>query len=176
MKNLVLIRHAKSDWGNPLTKDFDRSLNERGLRDAPFMASILKEKISSVDKIISSPAYRAMTTCKFFSSEYEFNEDKIYYDRGIYEDGQSTILSILKNLDNLDEEIKSPNTVFLFGHNPDITSTATYLSGERIDNIPTCGIVSIKFNINNWSEAIKVNGKREFFLYPKLYFKDSDFD
>lgn len=170
MKKVVLIRHAKSDWGSPHTKDFDRTLNPRGLRDAPFMATMLKEKISSVDKVISSPAYRAMTTCKYFCIEFGYNEAEIQYDKGIYEDGQSTILNLLKNIDN------SMNTVFVFGHNPDITSTATYLSGERIDNIPTCGIVAINFEINNWSEVINKNGTREFFLYPKLYFKDADFD
>ncbi|WP_268812262.1 SixA phosphatase family protein [Arcobacter defluvii] len=42
MKKLVLIRHAKSDWSNPFLEDFDRALNKRGLKDAPFMAKILK--------------------------------------------------------------------------------------------------------------------------------------
>ena len=170
MKKLILIRHAKSDWGNIHQKDFDRTLNARGMRDAPFMAHILKEYVPHIDKIISSPANRAKTTCNFFTEEFEYPKENITYNQGIYEDGQKTILTILSQLDN------SINTVCLFGHNPDITSTATYLSGERIDNIPTCGIISINFDFDDWSQAPKVNGKKEFFLFPKLYFKDAELD
>ncbi len=170
MKKLILIRHAKSDWGNIHQKDFDRSLNARGLRDAPFMAHILKEYVSQIDKIISSPANRANTTCNFFADEFEYPKTNIEFDRGIYEDGQKTILSILGQLDN------SINTVALFGHNPDITATATFLAGERIDNIPTCGIISINFDFDDWTKVTKVNGKKEFFLFPKLYFKDAELD
>lgn len=28
MKILLLVRHAKSDWGNPALEDFERPLNE----------------------------------------------------------------------------------------------------------------------------------------------------
>jgi len=169
MKKITLIRHAKSDWNNNFS-DFDRPLNNRGLRDAPFMSTMLNEKMDKVDLIISSPANRAKTTCLEFAKEYNYDKTKIVYDIGIYEDGQKTILNLISNLN---DEI---NSVVLFGHNPDITSTISYLSGQRFDNLPTCGIVSINFEVNNWKEIIKKNGKIDFFLFPKLYFKDIDFD
>lgn len=169
MKTITLIRHAKSDWNNEFN-DFDRPLNIRGKRDAPFMSTMLKEKIDNIDLIISSPANRAKTTCLEFAKEFEYEPSKIIYDIGIYEDGQKTILNLISNLS---DEI---NSVILFGHNPDITSTVSYYSGKRFDNLPTCGIVSINFDVKNWKETIKINGKLNFFLYPKLYFKDIDFD
>ena len=56
MKELLLIRHAKSNWSNALMDDFDRPLNERGNSDAPRMAKILSSKGIHVDAIISSTA------------------------------------------------------------------------------------------------------------------------
>ena len=44
MKTLYVVRHAKSSWDDPDKPDFDRSLNERGKRDAPRMGKRLKEK------------------------------------------------------------------------------------------------------------------------------------
>jgi phosphohistidine phosphatase len=59
LKFLLLVRHAKSDWNDPLQKDFDRPLNERGKRDAPLMAHRLLDKNISIDAFIASPAKRA---------------------------------------------------------------------------------------------------------------------
>ncbi len=64
MKKLHLIRHAKSDWSNPILDDFDRPLNKRGKKNAPFMGKILRDKGVNPDLIISSPAYRARETAK----------------------------------------------------------------------------------------------------------------
>ena len=58
MKKLFLIRHAKSDWSDNTLKDFDRGLNARGLKDAPFIGKFLKNKNIIPDLIISSPALR----------------------------------------------------------------------------------------------------------------------
>jgi phosphohistidine phosphatase len=41
MKTLLLARHAKSDWNSSAANDFERPLNQRGLQDAPLMASYL---------------------------------------------------------------------------------------------------------------------------------------
>lgn len=66
MKKLVLIRHAKSDWSNPFLEDFDRGLNKRGLKDAPFMAKVLEKKDIKPDLIICSPSLRTKLTSEYF--------------------------------------------------------------------------------------------------------------
>ncbi len=66
MKNIILIRHAKSDWNNENLTDFERPLNSRGLRDAEFMSSKLAHKGLHIDCIISNSAVRALTTSHFF--------------------------------------------------------------------------------------------------------------
>jgi len=166
MKNLILIRHAKSSWDNPDWTDFDRPLNKRGLRDAPFMAEILNKKGKKPDLFISSPAKRAIETAIFFANEFKYPEEKIIQDIGIYDRGYKYITNILSNLK------QEQTTVFLFGHNPDITSLSSYFSGEYFDNVPTCGIVSIIFKFNDWKNITFENGSLEFFEYPKNYFKN----
>lgn len=69
MKELILIRHAKSSWSNPLLEDFERPLNKRGAKNAPFMAKVLKQKEVNPDLIISSPSKRTKDTLDFFIKE-----------------------------------------------------------------------------------------------------------
>ena len=57
-KTLYISRHAKSDWSDASLSDFERTLNFRGKKDAPFMAKLLKEKDIKPDLILSSPATR----------------------------------------------------------------------------------------------------------------------
>ncbi len=52
-RKLLLVRHAKSDWGNPQTPDYDRPLNSRGLHDAPMMGGRLKTMGLVPDLIIA---------------------------------------------------------------------------------------------------------------------------
>jgi phosphohistidine phosphatase len=62
MKTIIIIRHAKSSWSDLRLDDFDRPLNKRGKRNAPFMGQKLKEKKIMPDIILSSPAKRARKT------------------------------------------------------------------------------------------------------------------
>ena len=75
MKTVFLIRHAKSDWGEPSLSDFDRPLNERGKKDAPVMAQRLLDKKIKIDAFISSPAKRAGKTARIFAKEYKVDKD-----------------------------------------------------------------------------------------------------
>ncbi len=66
MRELTLVRHAKSSWGEPSLSDIDRPLNERGLRDAPRMAEWLADRGAVYGAQLSSPALRARTTAQHF--------------------------------------------------------------------------------------------------------------
>ncbi|MCI0495238.1 histidine phosphatase family protein [candidate division KSB1 bacterium] len=68
MKRLILIRHAKSSWGDPGLSDLDRPLNNRGNQDAPFMGKRLKKEHNvKPDLILSSPAKRAIGTARIIA-------------------------------------------------------------------------------------------------------------
>jgi phosphohistidine phosphatase len=165
MKFLTLVRHAKSSWDNPDWSDLERPLNKRGIIDAPFMANIISGKTDRPDRIFSSPANRAISTAKEYAKAFGIKESEIKVDEGIYNFGKRHILNIVQYLDN---DIKN---VFFFGHNPDITSLSSYLSGEFFDNVPTCGTVALQYDIDNWKDLANDKGKMLFFEYPKLYSK-----
>jgi phosphohistidine phosphatase len=165
MKKLYLIRHAKSSWDKPEMDDFDRPLNDRGKKDAPRMGKRLKEKDLTPDVMISSPATRALDTCRAIAQVLGYPHEKIIIDRRLYHASEDQLLKVVQELKDRpkDEE----EIVLLFGHNPGLTDFANELLNQNIDNIPTCGIVTAKLNIKNWKDAAFGCGKMEFFDFPK---------
>ena len=161
MKQLYIIRHAKSSWKDLSVNDFNRALNKRGKKDAPFMGLKLKDKNILPDIIISSPALRAKRTAQTIASEVGYTK-QIQFDKKIYE---STINYINKLLKSIKDE---KNIVFLFGHNPTLNMLVEdYI--DFYDNIPTCGIVKIEFNCNSWKDISPSNANFISFDYPKRY-------
>ncbi|MCL5991749.1 MAG: histidine phosphatase family protein [Bacteroidetes bacterium] len=165
MKTLILVRHAKSSWENPEMTDFERPLNERGLRDAPFMGKLLKEKGILPDLIISSPAIRALTTAKIFAKELKYSLRSISTNEIIYTTGPKEILNMLSQIDD------SKNCVMVFGHNPDMTALVNYLSDDDLGNLPTASVICIDFYIESWTALTEETGKVRFYENPKKYFK-----
>jgi len=165
MKILYLIRHAKSSWNEEGLSDFERPLNHRGKHDAPFMGKLLKEQKVTADKIISSPAVRAYTTARIIASEINYPVEKIETDKNIYEASPRELLDIIQEVPD------SVNTLMLFGHNPGFTMLNNYLSGRQVDNIPTCGISKIEFDVDSWKDVNINTGRLAAFEFPKKYFK-----
>ena len=56
MKNLLILRHAKSSWEFRDLSDHDRPLNNRGKRDAPRMGKVILKERLVPQLIISSSA------------------------------------------------------------------------------------------------------------------------
>lgn len=77
MKELILVRHAKSDWGSEVLKDIDRPLNERGYRDAYFMSNWFVKEKAKPQVIVSSSATRALSTAMIFARIMDADVKKI---------------------------------------------------------------------------------------------------
>ncbi|MFN5181655.1 MAG: SixA phosphatase family protein [Bacteroidota bacterium] len=152
MKEVFLVRHAKSDWAHEFLNDIDRPLNERGYADAYRMAKLFKDKFEIPDKILSSPATRAINTAFIFSRIFNIEEEKVEIEKLIFEASFKTITTVISKIDN------SINSIILFGHNPGLTNFINEKSDAVLDNLPTCGIVRIKFEISNWDEILNHNG------------------
>lgn len=162
MKNLYLIRHAKSDWSDVSKSDFNRGLNKRGEKAILSMAKALKEKKIMPGIILSSSAKRAKLTAKGLAKEIEYS-GKIKYIDALYMAEPETIQELIKDVNN------KYDTLFIVGHNPETTELSNMLIDDYIDNVPTLGIVALKLPIYDW-KAFKIGkGKMQFFIYPKMF-------
>ena len=160
MKNLILIRHAKSSWDDASLTDRERTLNKRGKRDVPIMGRLLKEKGLCPDRILSSPAKRALKTAKLIAEEVGYPKKKIDIQEEIYEQGLDSLVELVAGLDD------DWDRVFLTGHNPELTELANRLAGAGIENVPTCGVVSIEFSGQRWRDCVKEVGTLALFERP----------
>lgn len=161
LKQLFIVRHAKSSWDNPQSKDIDRPLNNRGKRDVPRMAEFLKTKIKCPQVLISSPAVRALQTTIGFTEKLDCSESSIIKSPKLYHASVADWLDVISQI-NEDNE-----SAMLFGHNPGITALVNRITDSNIYNIPTCGVAGIKLNIYSWSDIEKKKGELEFYYYPK---------
>ncbi|MBW2412008.1 MAG: histidine phosphatase family protein [Deltaproteobacteria bacterium] len=163
MKTLYLVRHAKSSWKYPKLDDFERPLNKRGRKSAPFMGEILNKLKVSPDHIISSPANRAATTARIMAAKIGYPLEHIQYSENIYEFSEGALIRVVKGID--DKAIKA----MVVGHNPGLNGLANYLGDRPVSNIPTAGIYCLDLDIASWSSISENCGELKFFEYQKKH-------
>lgn len=164
MRLLTLVRHAKSSWDYPELSDFERPLNERGRNDAPLMAEKVRKYPPKPDRLISSPALRAITTAHRFAEALGIGHQDIVIQPKIYEASPATLLRILQSLDDGDRH------VMLFGHNPGFSDLAHMLARCDFEDLPTCGVARFELAIKSWTDACEDCGKLVRFGYPKMFY------
>ncbi|WP_458626928.1 SixA phosphatase family protein [Winogradskyella sp. PC D3.3] len=158
MKEIILIRHGKSSWEFDEV-DRDRPLKSRGRTDSELVAKALIRKSSIPKVLFSSPANRALSTCKIFAKVFEFSDNQIIVDEDLYDFEGSNVINFIKSLPN---DLKA---VMIFGHNHAFTSISNIFGDTFIDNLPTSGLVKLNFDVNDWNDVEK--GTTEFIIIPK---------
>ncbi len=162
MKQIIFVRHAKSDWGNEFLKDIDRPLNEKGYSDAYFLSDWFLKNQKAPDLMVSSTATRALNTALIFSRSLKFEMNKFRLIEEIYESSIELLIAMIRNQDD------SINSLMLFGHNPSITNISNYLAEDLFfDNVPTCGMVALTFPISRWRDLSEKKGFLNFYQFPK---------
>lgn len=161
IKELFIVRHGKSSWDHENISDIDRPLKERGINDGYMMAERLLKKKLVPQKIISSPANRALHSATIFARVLNYPYQKIDINEDIYFADKKTMLNMIKQTSDQVESL------MVFGHNPTFTDLANHFLVNQIDNIPTTGIVWLKFELNNWQDIDTIKPLEYFFDYPK---------
>ena len=159
MKQLILVRHAKSSWDAPALDDAARPLNPRGLRDAPVMGRRIAAGGARPELIICSPAMRAKTTAVLLARELDYAEADIRIENDLYCFDAGGLLEAIHRFDN------SLQQILCVGHNPAITDLVNRLCDARIDNVPTCGVCNLQFTTAGWHDIHA--GVLTDFDYPK---------
>ena len=158
MKNLILIRHAKSNWDSP-ARDIERPLEQRGVQDAHLVSLYIHDILPKTYLMFCSTAKRATDTALIFAQNLNFPIDSILFSDDFYTFDATELEKVIKSFDAATE------SVILFGHNAAITNFVNKFGHISIDNVPTCGFVSISFDTNCWSKIR--NGKTNKIIIPK---------
>ena len=145
MRQLILVRHAKSDRGGFRGPDANRPLAPRGERDAPDMAQRLAGRLPAVDALCSSVARRARDTAGHFAAAFGLAEADIRLQEELYTFSAYGLMEALRALDNAEE------CIAVFGHNMAISDAASYLSGEELGSLPTCAVVRLQVQAEAWN-------------------------
>ncbi|RZJ72922.1 histidine phosphatase family protein [Flavobacterium sp.] len=158
MKNLIVVRHAKSSWDAPL-RDFDRPLQQRGIMDAHKVSTSVAPHLPKTFTIISSPAKRASETAIIFAQNFSYPVESIRYDEELYTFDERQLEAIVRSIDN------DYDNVILFGHNEAITNFVNKFGDIFVDNVTTSGFVSLTFDSDDWSGISK--GKTRNVVFPR---------
>ncbi len=159
---LTLVRHAKTEPARADQEDWDRVLEPRGQRDAPEMARRLKQYEPRPDRVLSSPAVRAVTTATIMVRELGVSAQKVQQDERLYLASPKDMLAVIHELGGRARHL------MVVGHNPGITEFADRISSERsVDNLPTGAIYTLQFEIKEWSELEWSSGIDAELDYPK---------
>lgn len=158
MKTLILVRHAKSSWEQDMI-DINRPLSTRGLNDANLLSKEFIKYKFSPDGIFSSPANRALTTCHIFIEVCKFDASLLTIDNELYDFGGRQVTDFIKGLKDVQQN------VMIFGHNHAFTAIANNFGDKFIGNVPTCGLVMLRFQTSSWKNIDK--GHTKMTIFPK---------
>jgi phosphohistidine phosphatase len=162
MKTLTLFRHGKSGWDSPVSRDFDRPINDRGIRGSRLMGMHLRDAGWTFDHVVSSPAVRCTETLDAFWEGY----GRILHpnwNRSIYLASGGTLLDVVHDLPD------DASHVLMCGHNPGIEDLIFMLvpdvKGDQLrdaveEKFPTAAVAELKFDGDRWSEVS--NGSARF--------------
>jgi phosphohistidine phosphatase len=162
MKQILLLRHAKSSWDIPGLKDFDRPLATRGQNDAPRMGKFLKKSGYLPGAVISSPAQRAKETIQLCLEAAGLDEEMITWNDDLYYGGASDYLEAIHSAPDKTER------VMLVGHNPKIEDIAGELCGEANIRVPTAALLCFEQSANKWSQIKLEHTQLKWMVIPKM--------
>ncbi|MBR0552944.1 SixA phosphatase family protein [Stakelama marina] len=168
MKTLILLRHAKSGWDDPVARDFDRPLNPKGERAATTMGRHLRNLGLRFDQIVASPALRVSQTLDHFAEGYGRSSPTMT-DRRVYLASCATLIDIVRELDD------NLARVLIVGHNPGLEELALALSeigksearAAIEEKFPTASVAELRFDVDHWADVAPATGHIETFVRPR---------
>ena len=143
-RELLILRHAKSDWSFNAGTDFDRPLAKRGKNDAPRIGAWMYREGLIPDFVVCSPAERARQTVLKVCKMLELKKKTIVWDKDAYEASLADLLGILSRCP------QDASTVLLVGHNPGLEELVGFLAGDDVDEpeddkvLPTASLVRLE--------------------------------
>lgn len=162
MKELIVVRHAKSSWDHAGLADHERPLLEKGKKRTRKIINYLQDQKVVPDFILSSSALRARETAQFIAMGLGLDKGLVKVDPALY---HADAEQVLEQFDDLSDNFK---TVMLVGHNPALTNFVNMFLVPPIDWLPTSGVVALQFETDRWDEIRDAQRSVRFVIFPKL--------
>jgi phosphohistidine phosphatase len=150
-RELLILRHAKSDWDSGARTDFDRPLAKRGRKDAPRVGRWLKEQGLIPDHVVSSPAERAKQTVIGVCEQMNISPENINWDSRIYHASSGALLDVLN------ESPAEARRVLIAGHNPGLEILLQNLCANEVPIpedwklMPTAAVAHLEI-LSSWQD------------------------
>ena len=167
MKTLYLLRHAKSDWGDPSLDDCDRPLAARGERAAAVMAVHFAQQGYHPSLVLCSSARRTRQTLESLLPHLP-GDPEVLFEEGIYLASRGQLLARMQEIDD------GQPRVLLIGHNPGIADLARNLAGSgerdalrRLARFPTAASAVCEFDLERWRDLVPGSGRLVAYAAPK---------
>ncbi len=168
MRNLYLLRHAKSSWGDSKLDDFERPLAARGIKACKLMKAHIRKAGIKPDLILCSPAIRARETYIRIADAFA-RETEVRFESRLYDFGSQALLKRLRQVD------RKVSSVMMIGHNTGIEHLALALtSGTETKSLarmrekyPTLALASIEIGKGTWSRVAPGCAKLSDYVIPR---------
>ncbi len=160
MLQLLLLRHAKSDWNHPGLGDHDRPLAPRGLRAAPRMGRYLKNEGLSPAAALVSTARRARETAALVLEAAGAPADTLRLVPRLYGSSPDEIVEIVG------EEGGIASPLLVVAHNPGMEDLAARLGG-RYEHFPTAALAVVSVPAPDWSAFLPSAATLEALIRPR---------
>ena len=160
MKQIFLLRHAKSDWNNLGEQDFDRSLAKRGIQDASTISNYVKKNNHLIEKVLCSSSKRTKQTFDYCSDGFNFPIENAEYLDDLYFGDTDKIIRLIQNIN------ESISSILIVGHNPTLHLLIENLTDESILKFSTCNLAIISFK-DKWKNLSSHKCKLKSLLRPK---------
>ena len=158
-RRLILMRHAKSSWGDPALSDHARPLNGRGRRSAKALGDWLRQNDYLPDQVLCSSSTRTRETLDRLKIRAP-----IQFLDSLYHASPRTMFDELARATGA--------SVLMLGHNPGIAGFAESIvtaapDHPRFHDYPTCATLVAEFDITDWSDLEKASGTPLAFVIPR---------
>ncbi len=161
MKTLLVMRHAKSDWGVAYGDDHERPLARRGVKAARRMGQFIADEGVAPELVISSTAVRALTTAELAAEAGDWGCPIVTTEDFYASDARSV-------LESVGETEAGVERLLIAGHEPTSSALVTWLIGGGRVRMPTAAVACLDLPHGGWADLAPGSCELRWLMTPKM--------
>jgi phosphohistidine phosphatase len=161
MRTLLVMRHAKSDWGEAFSSDHERPLAPRGIKAARRMGRFLSEAGTPPELVVTSTAVRALTTAELAAEAGSWG-CSIVTDAALYASDPERVLGVVAEVD------PEVSRLLIAGHEPTWSGLVRQLIGGGSVRMPTAAVACLDLADGGWADLAPGSCVLRWLVTPKM--------